>query len=365
VVEITPAELKDARKACDEAEEKGRFTLAGTEICIVANRLLNWFPIWMRPGKKAFAERYFLWVKHVDTYISIKNKEAPHPSKWGDERIEVITDDLDLVDDKISKLLQFQGLMLAAVSFGVGSLRSNKQVSFDFIPSWFAGYFKYAVGGAFFFWFFATFLCLWGVRRVTWGDLWKYEEDPKEGEEKHRDILISEVIKRTAKFRLAVIFTVVNVLLLAIFLGMLIYHWGWAEKKPDPPAAYTGEITAVGPFAQGAGCGNEVSLQEQVRNAAEEIIKKSVKTVLIVGSADAVPVRASLPKLYGNNIGLSLARARCVAGWLNQELAVRGVHVEIMFSVRDADGRTPYAREAGNPADRVVRITSLPDGAHP
>jgi len=97
-------------------------------------------------------------------------------------------------------------------------------------------------------WVVNTLLCLSGVRRVTWGDLWKTDAT-EEAEKAHVDALLIEVVKRTAKFRVAVSLTVGSVLLitvLAILAGRVAYQSLLAGQKnhsaatcapcPAPPA---------------------------------------------------------------------------------------------------------------------------------
>jgi len=88
-------------------------------------------------------------------------------------------------------------------------------------------------------------------------------------------------------------------------------------------------IADVGPFPLGIGCSDSSYMEEQVGEAVTRIKDRDVRTVEVVGAGDAVPIGPSLTEAYGNNTGLALARARCVAGWLTQSLTIKGIHPDM------------------------------------
>jgi hypothetical protein len=364
------------RRRCDANEP---WTAAfRTELAIVVNRLS-----FGRFKADALDERCDAWEEHVNCFRRI----AKEPSgKTDDIRIQFLVKHLDTVDDKFGKILQFQALVLAGITVGLGSLWQHYErlkappfpqgwwlpVLVDFI-------FWFAYGC----WCLSTLLCFWGIRRVLWGDLGKHSAqhelteqehapEPEEtAEQEHVKELICEVIKRTAKFRVAVPLTVTSVILLALLPPILFLSPILSKPRSvrlagqGGPVAYGEHIADVGPFPPGAGCGNSNRMIAEMKNAAATIRDNRVRKVLVEGSADAVPIGASLAELYGNNTGLALSRARCVAGWLSQSLAAQGAHVEIVIGVRDAVGRTPHHLHFGNGEDREVAIDSLPDGTRP
>jgi hypothetical protein len=84
----------------------------------------------------------------------------------------------------------------------------------------FGHWFRFLAGLIAIFWFFGLFLCLWGVRRLEWGDLGENTSkaaadmeatDLSQAEQNFVNKLISEVIRRTAKFRVAISSTSLSV----------------------------------------------------------------------------------------------------------------------------------------------------------
>jgi hypothetical protein len=115
-------------------------------------------------------------------------------------------------------------------------------------------------------------------------------------------------------------------------------------------------IAMIRPFSSGVGCSTLPALQPGIAEAVAKIQRDKVSRVRIVGVADAMPISARQENEFGNDVGLALARARCVAGWLTDSLATQGMHVEMTLAVRDPTDRSAEARRNGNPADRIVQI---------
>jgi hypothetical protein len=112
-------------------------------------------------------------------------------------------------------LLQFQALLATAI--GILLARADSSV-------WEKTPFLWAVGWLGAFWFSATLLCLFGVSRLEWGDLGEgldvaKQTEINEAEHKYVRTLICEVIRRSAKFRVATWLTICSV---ALFFGMCI-----------------------------------------------------------------------------------------------------------------------------------------------
>jgi hypothetical protein len=112
-------------------------------------------------------------------------------------------------------LLQFQALLATAI--GILLARADSRV-------WEKTPFLWAVGLLGAFWFSATLLCLFGVSRLEWGDLGEgldvaTQTEINDAEQKYVRTLICEVIRRSAKFRVATWLTVWSV---ALFFGMCI-----------------------------------------------------------------------------------------------------------------------------------------------
>ena len=70
----------------------------------------------------------------------------------------------------------------------------------------------------------------------------------------------------------------------------------------------------------------------------------------IVGSADVVALKGTPKRNYGNNAGLALNRAYCVAGELQAALTEQSVDVDTVVTVRGPNEQTAAT------ADRSVEI---------
>lgn len=84
-------------------------------------------------------------------------------------------------------------------------------------------------------------------------------------------------------------------------------------------------------------------------------LRMSGETLLrVVGAADSQPMTERARKVYGNDVSLALARAYCVAGTLQTQLALKGVFVQTIVGVRGPEQRAP------SNLDRLVEVFPLP-----
>ncbi len=202
------------------------------ELRIVWNRF--WF---FRPAKVTLGKRFEDWEKHIQVFLKITRPtvdELAALQKTGKGFLEKVEGKevartvfdflgrhLDIVDDKVSRLLQFQALIFVAVTTGAGPIwNAYGSKVFHLHPS--AGtVLEMIFWIGCFFWFVATYLYLWAIRRVAWGEFEEHQDDEKEGKEIHIDLLILENIKRTAKFRVAVPLTAISLILLLSCLPLV------------------------------------------------------------------------------------------------------------------------------------------------
>jgi len=117
-------------------------------------------------------------------------------------------------------------------------------------------------------------------------------------------------------------------------------------------------LGTVGPFTSGFACSNLPVLEDGVLKALSGVQRINPTTIRLIGSADVQSLRPSLTKEFGNNAGLALTRARCVAGWLAQALGPRTIPFDLM--VQDAVDRSPDAMKHGSASDRRVQVWAIP-----
>lgn len=213
----------------DDAQKKHFKTLAGdtlktqpgfwksfglflTELWIVCNRFFRGHSF-----RGTLGRRIYDWEAHIITYLQISKTDF---SKCASTAIEYLCSHLDVVDGKVGRLLQFQALIFVAIATGAGTAWNN---------------YHYAVrqlhpGGlevlillfwiGFGLWVLATAFCFWAVRRAAWGD-YEGQETTAEAKKAYITFLILEVIKRTAKYRVAVPLSVASLFCLVACLPVL------------------------------------------------------------------------------------------------------------------------------------------------
>ncbi|MEI9979112.1 MAG: hypothetical protein WDN23_08925 [Edaphobacter sp.] len=196
-------------------------------------------------------QRYQAWETHVDTFIRVKLTE-PQPGKseelmpseqqkegclfWHEHRIKFLIDHLDILDRKIGMNLQFQALLATAI--GILLARADSAICQN----------PYFYGPAIVLsltWFGATMLCLLGVYRLEWGDLGAKVDSTQQAisdagidaaEKDYVKTLICEVIRRTAKFRVAICLTISSVVIFFVMCFTVSYRL----VHPDRPAPSSG-----------------------------------------------------------------------------------------------------------------------------
>jgi hypothetical protein len=147
-----------------------------------------------------------------------------------------------------------------------------------------------------------------------------------------------------------------------IAAGCLVALLAAAHRSPPtdygPPASPPGgpaEFRVV--FPSGRACTTSPespSLQATIGTLAAGLRVNGHLTLRVTGSADTQPLGIEARQIYGNNVGLALARAHCVAGAVQSQLAVKGLYVSTVVAVRGPRDR----RQADT--DRSVEIRSEP-----
>src|SRR5580700_10331144 len=241
-------------------------TSLGIEIRIVLNLLSRGYAF-----KNNLKKQHAFWCQRVRIYLAIKNGsylDAEYNPKY--DRIQFLVGYLNVVDDKTGRLLQFQALVLAAISVGLGTLWTHyetlKTIGPPFLLIFLASIFWIAYSC----WFLSTLLCLWEIGRAAWGN-WSVSEVPREVEATVVEFLIREILKRSAKFHVAVPFTALSVFLLSISLPILLW----------PRAVTTSaSIAHVGLLARAIGCRTGDPTQEHVQNALSAIHDNHVSPLI-------------------------------------------------------------------------------------
>ncbi len=158
--------------------------------------------------KEFVLQREGLWRDHINTYTKIRHGENTDRASWGSARIDLLTLNLDILDRKFASILQFQGLLAIAMSIGMATLKGV--VNFGLLL-------RIGIGGSVFLWFVVVFMVMRSIGRLFWGDMWK-ERDLVEAESNHVNTLINCVVRRTARFRISVLLSLVNGLMLVLLL---------------------------------------------------------------------------------------------------------------------------------------------------
>ncbi len=291
-------------------------------------------------GKLTRQKRIGAWKKHVENFNKIASGDALHPL-LGTTRIEFLGGHLDILDRKFGMLVTFHGLMAtaAALYLNIAYPHPLRHLSSSFMA--FVGV-----------WLLTTSVCLTAMMWVKWGDLGSSESNNiNEIEEEHVTTLIGSVVTRTSLFRSAVLLTIGGIVLLGVAV--------WTTDGRTPTGLNEKLLATIGPFTSGVGCSTHQSLKDGIDEAVAKIDKGKLTRIRIVGSGDAVPIAKNLAKDFGNNAGLALTRARCVAGWLTDALGAANIHVEMEMTVQDAAERSSNARKDGADGDRVVRVSSI------
>jgi hypothetical protein len=297
-----------------------------------------------------YSDEIARWERHVEAYEDIK-AHLVLPRRLGTEGIDFIAGHLDILDRKLGSLLTFHGLFAAVVGlylnvFMVGHIG---QLSF-----WFWAFA--------FVWLGTTLLCVSAVARFPWGNL---ADKPRAQAQKEQvQTLVKAVVIRTALFKLAVPLTFIWLIFFIAAAWRSGNHSDVASQQspPTPPVIANHERTelliTVGPFSSGVGCSALKVLGDDIDKAASGIQRIKPTRVQVIGFADAQSLRPNLVKEFGDNRGLAITRARCVAGWLTQALSPRIIQWEL--TSHDAVDQSRTAINNGNPHDRSVQVRAIP-----
>ena len=333
------------------------------------------------------------WELHVNAYKALK-AHLVLPSLPGTEGIDFIAGHLDILDRKLGSLLTFHGMLAAVVGLYLNVFLSGRVGQ---LSGWF---WAFAVV-----WMATTLLCLLAMAWVPWGNLGDKPTIP-EAESGQIQALIGTVITPTAFFRLAVPLTFIWLLLFALTAWTTKSGTDVSSSSHPPPnsgtkvgssshpppsggtevgssshpppsggtevgssahpppnlgansAIHSELLGTVGPFTSGFACSNLPVLEDGVLKALSGVQRINPTTIRLIGSADVQSLRPSLTKEFGNNAGLALTRARCVAGWLAQALGPRTIPFDLM--VQDAVDRSPDAMKHGSASDRRVQVWAIP-----
>ncbi|HWF02701.1 MAG TPA: hypothetical protein VHA06_03390 [Candidatus Angelobacter sp.] len=148
---------------------------------------------WKR-GEEIIERRCNVWDAHINRFTILKCGTG----QVGDARLKFVTEHLDILDRKFGVLLQFQALLATIGSIIFTGLYRATQSQGEYSDG-----FKWILGSVCVLWIIDTLLCLAGIRRIVWGDM-STPSNPSVAEQIQVGALRTEVIKRTAKFRVAV-----------------------------------------------------------------------------------------------------------------------------------------------------------------
>jgi outer membrane protein OmpA-like peptidoglycan-associated protein len=211
-------ENKDQKlRECEETTRsyaKSQSESLRSECAIVSNRLCK------KICRTTVGRRIFDWEAHIITYLEISKT---NPSQYASAAISYLCSHLDVVDNKVGRLLQFQALIFVVIATGAATAWNN----YHFAVEQRNQHGILILAGLFwvgcFLWTMATALCFWAVRRAAWGDFEQFIQSPSEAQKRYIAFLILEVIKRTAKYRVAVPISFVSLIFLVACLPLLFY----------------------------------------------------------------------------------------------------------------------------------------------
>jgi hypothetical protein len=300
--------------------------------------------------RKIYADEIARWERHVEAYEDIK-AHVILPRLPGTEGIDFIAGHLDILDRKLGSLLTFHGLFATVVGLYLNVFLSGRVGQLSF---WFWAFA--------FVWMVTTLLCVSAMAWFPWGNL--ADKPRTQANQGQIHTLVKAVVTRTALFRLAVPLTFLWLMLFATAAWRGGHHSEAARQQspPTPPVVVNPERTelliTVGPFSSGVGCSALKILGDDIDRAVSGIQRIKPTRVQVVGFADAQSLRPNLVKEFGDNRGLAITRARCVAGWLTQGLSPRIIQWEL--TSHDGVDQSRTAIKNGNPHDRNVQVRAIP-----
>ena len=198
----------------------------------------------------------------------------------------------------------------------------------------------------------------------SWWERHKTESEQAQLEERIRGVIeLASIRVLETRFRhFRWVMAIVGVVA-AVCVGFLFWAFHKEEGAAGPiSTTLSSDYFAV--FAPGQACransetpplksgatGETVSIEalaSRMREGGNRVLR-------VIGSADSQVLGEEARKLYGNDVSLALARAHCVAGALQTQLALKGVYVQTTVGVRGPAQRVPAD------LDRTVEIQPLP-----
>jgi hypothetical protein len=274
-------------------------------------------------------------------------------SATGVARIDYLSSDrLRILDAKFSTLLQLHTLL--GVMLTITTNKFWEQLR-DIVGNWRGGLILFALPFAL--WFITIVGCLMAVGNIRWGDLWKAKSSdhgltPEQAEANYVDTLVEVVVVRTAMLRMLSALALLNFVLSTLAVTYLVYQSLRQTPKPGPVIVSNILESRIYQFPPGQACADD--MDGWIRDVSDSISRGASQTITLSTSADAMALKPSLRRKYGNNIGLAFARGTCVGDRIKKKLFPRGMQVETDVRVRDLSSReTPFA------GDRTVTVTWL------
>lgn len=318
---------------------------------------------WWWPGF-CFFHKCKKWEEHIEDYKAAKQekKSVEQDRKFDSSRLDFLASALTVVDTKCGSLMQFNGMVLAATTFLLARPSLQGWEPPTRIKVW-AGLWLVS-------WAWTIYLCLRSQSDVVWSD-------PVDATTEHFVVaeriwtreVIAHLVMRTARLRVAVASTALSLLLLAFVITLTIWYPRRAENDvasgtAGPLVLYDGYRVT---FSEGEACTSDDGMPplERVGRSgitplslemlASEIRGSTYRTLQITGSATIQPLGSRARGLYGNNAGLALERARCVARVVQSQLAAQTLYVRTDVTVRAPGNHAKAVKD-----DRVVNILLVP-----
>ena len=315
-----------------------------------------------------FVRKCELWKDHVHQYRRIKaNSNDPPTDATG---IDFLGGCLGTVDAKFGTLLTFNGMLLTAAAIVGSTFLAGSPFPYPTPNSLLGFVFWFCFLGLIGFWAWTIYLCVRSQAIVVWGDMWKHQPGERAAaEDAESREMIGEVVMRSARLRIAVLLTFIS-----IGLGFATFSAAKAVRAAN--AGSTTESIQLGTlgareylvsFRPGEDCAEAIPFDKRVIQSPTgtgtaslvellmtEAMQSGNRTLRVIGSADAQPLSPAKRTKYGNNVGLALARAYCIAGQAQTTLAQRGVFLSTAVSVRSSGPIGPSA------SDRAVTLRLIP-----
>ena len=211
-------------------------------------------------------------------------------------------------------------------------------------------------------WFAATSLALRGTGRIRWGGMGD-ETTENEGTA-HLEMIVNSVIKRSAKYRAALLLMFTN-MFLALFAAVLmaIHRGTEAQVKSPEPVPVSPSIKRhcnrhrlarqqSMNFSAGQECPKEPDTQliQQLEVLMVRAKTERPTAIMLRASVDGQPFRRTSDSPIMTNAGLAMARLECIRA------ALRTARIEtpVIGKIRDAIDRHE------SDSDRVVEVYFLP-----